>query len=109
MALWLGDLPPHARDRLDFRIGLHFGPAILSRLGSPTQQQISASGDTVNVASRLLEVAKQQHCRLVVSEDLFQAAKASTTLANRIRTAHCFDSRSVERFACSYPKLRPRP
>ena len=79
MTAWLSELPPAARERLDFRIGLHFGPAILSRLGSPTQQQITATGDTVNVASRLLEVAKQQHCRVVVTEDLFQAANASTS------------------------------
>jgi adenylate cyclase len=76
MTAWLAELPPAAQHRLDFRIGLHFGPAILSRLGSPTQQQITATGDTVNVASRLLEVAKQQHCRVVVTEDLFQAANA---------------------------------
>jgi adenylate cyclase len=77
MTAWLAELPPAARDHLDFRIGLHFGPAILSRLGSPTQQQITATGDTVNVASRLLEVAKQHHCRVVVTEDLFQAASAT--------------------------------
>ena len=77
VAAWVADLPPAARDRLDFRIGVHFGPAILSRLGSPTHQQITAAGDTVNVASRLLEVAKQQHCRVVVSEDLFAAATAA--------------------------------
>jgi adenylate cyclase len=76
MTAWLTNLPPAARDRLDFRIGLHFGPAILSRLGSPTQQQITATGDTVNVASRLLEVAKEQHCRVVVTEDLVRAAGA---------------------------------
>jgi adenylate cyclase len=76
MTAWLSELPPAARDRLDFRIGLNFGPAILSRLGSPTQQQITATGDTVNVASRLLEVAKQQNCRVVVTEDLFGAASA---------------------------------
>jgi adenylate cyclase len=74
MTAWLASLPPAARERLDFRIGLHFGPAILSRLGSPTQQQITATGDTVNVANRLLEVAKQRHCRVVVTEDLFRAA-----------------------------------
>jgi adenylate cyclase len=74
MTAWLAELPPAARDRLDFRIGLNYGPAILSRLGSPTQQQITATGDTVNVASRLLEVAKQQQRRVVVTEDLFQAA-----------------------------------
>jgi adenylate cyclase len=77
VAAWLADLPPAARDRLDFRIGAHFGPAILSRLGSPTHQQITATGDTVNVASRLLEVAKQLHCRIVVTEDLFKAALTS--------------------------------
>ena len=77
MTAWLANLPPAARERLDFRIGLHFGPVILSRLGSPTQQQITATGDTVNVASRLLEVAKQQHCRIVVTEDLFQAASVT--------------------------------
>jgi adenylate cyclase len=82
MTAWLAKLPPAAQHRLDFRIGLHFGPAILSRLGSPTQQQISATGDTVNVANRLLEVAKQQHCRIVVTEDLFQAANAPTPSAS---------------------------
>jgi adenylate cyclase len=77
VADWVTGLPAGARERLDFRIGVHFGPAILSRLGSPTHQQITASGDTVNVASRLLEVAKQQHCRVVVSEDLIAAARSS--------------------------------
>jgi adenylate cyclase len=80
MTAWLTNLPPAARDRLDFRIGLHFGPAILSRLGSPTQQQITATGDTVNVASRLLEVAKEQHCRVVVTEDLVRAAGAAPSV-----------------------------
>jgi adenylate cyclase len=82
MIAWLAGLPPAARGRLDFRIGLHFGPAILSRLGSPTQQQITATGDTVNVANRLLEVAKQQHCRVVITEDLFQAAGAPSPSAS---------------------------
>jgi class 3 adenylate cyclase len=37
-------------------------------LGSP------AAGDTVNVASRLLEVSKQHHVLMAVSEDLYRAA-----------------------------------
>jgi adenylate cyclase len=77
VAAWMAALPAAVRDRLDFRIGLHFGPTVLSRLGSPTHQQITATGDTVNVASRLLEVAKQQHCRIVVAEDVFAAASAT--------------------------------
>jgi adenylate cyclase len=93
VAAWLTDLPPGARDRLDFRIGAHFGPAILSRLGSPTHQQITATGDTVNVASRLLEVAKQQHCRIVVSEDLF--ARARATLPGQVLDAGTYASLTV--------------
>jgi len=77
VAAWLSDLPSAAKDRLDFRIGAHFGPVVISRLGSPTHQQITVSGDTVNVASRLLEVAKQQNCRVVVTEDLFAAASGA--------------------------------
>jgi len=87
VAAWVADLPPAARDRLDFRIGAHLGPAILSRLGSPTHQQITAAGDTVNVASRLLEVAKQHQCRIVVSEDLFTAAIATPGSSPKVDTA----------------------
>jgi adenylate cyclase len=77
VAAWLAGLPPVARDRLDFRLGAHFGPAVISRLGSARHQQITAAGDTVNAASRLLEIAKQQHCRVVVTEDLLAAAGAT--------------------------------
>ncbi len=76
MTAWLGALPPVARDRLSARIGGHFGPAVVSRLGPAHHQHITATGDTVNVTSRLLEVAKQQHCVVVVSEELCAAANA---------------------------------
>jgi adenylate cyclase len=78
---WLNDLPPAGRGRLSVRIGGHFGPAVLSRLGSDLQQHIAATGDTVNVASRLLEVSKIQHCAIVVSEDLFTAADGALSPA----------------------------
>jgi adenylate cyclase len=76
IAAWLRDLPPVARDALSARIGAHFGPAVVSRLGPAHHQHITATGDTVNVTSRLLEVAKQQRCAVVVSEDLCAAAAA---------------------------------
>jgi adenylate cyclase len=72
---WILDLPPAAKERLSVRIGGHFGPAVVSRLGPAHHQHITATGDTVNVTSRLLEVAKQQHCSVVVSEDLWNAAR----------------------------------
>ncbi|MBV9288167.1 MAG: adenylate/guanylate cyclase domain-containing protein, partial [Hyphomicrobiales bacterium] len=53
------------------------GPVVLSRLGSPSHQNITVTGDTVNAASRLLEVAKHERCRVVVTEDLIAAARAA--------------------------------
>jgi adenylate cyclase len=71
---WVADLPPAARDRLSPRVGGHFGPVILCRLGTADHQHISAAGDTVNVASRLLEVAKERGAAIALSEDLYRAA-----------------------------------
>jgi adenylate cyclase len=75
VARWLGTLVPTARDRMSLRIGGHFGPAVLSRLGSRTHQHITATGDTVNAASRLLEVAKEQRANVLITEDLHKAAQ----------------------------------
>ena len=67
-------LPPVAKSRLRVRIGGHFGTVTLSRLGAPEHQHVTATGDTVNAASRLLEIAKQQDSSVIVSEDLWNAA-----------------------------------
>lgn len=77
---WLGGLPPVARDRLSARIGGHAGPVVVSRLGPAHHQHVTASGDTVNVASRLLEIAKQQSANIIVSDDLCEAARPSGSL-----------------------------
>jgi adenylate cyclase len=74
---WLGTLPPVAKDRLSVRIGGHFGPVVLSRLGAAEHQHVTATGDTVNVASRLLEIAKQQRSSVIVTDDLWNAATES--------------------------------
>jgi adenylate cyclase len=74
LSAWLASLPPVAQEGLRSRIGAHFGPVILSRLGAAVHQHITATGDTVNVASRLMEVAKDCKAQIVVSEDLCRAA-----------------------------------
>jgi adenylate cyclase len=71
---WLAALPPIARERLSVRIGGHCGPVVVSRLGPVHHQHVTATGDTVNATSRLLEVAKQQRCSVVITEHLFAAA-----------------------------------
>jgi adenylate cyclase len=80
---WLEGLPPIARERLSVRIGGHFGPAVVSRLGPAHHQHVTATGDTVNVTSRLLEVAKQQHAAVVVSEDLCGATRLADPFEGR--------------------------
>lgn len=60
------------------RVGGHFGPVVLSRLGHENQQQIAATGDCVNVANRLQEVAKSHHASIALSVGLVDAADRST-------------------------------
>ncbi len=56
------------------RAGVHFGPVVLSRLGHEHQQQITVTGDCVNVASRLMEVAKEHDSLVAMSSELMEAA-----------------------------------
>jgi adenylate cyclase len=70
---WIASLPPAMRGQLGFKIGAHFGPIVASRLGE-SHQHITATGDTVNVASRLMEVAAQNCARLAMTDTLLDAA-----------------------------------
>src|SRR5262245_55163957 len=77
ISTWLSTQPPVARERLGARISGHVGAAVVSLLGAANHQHVTATGDTVNVASRLLEVAKQKGSGIVVSEALWVAAGAA--------------------------------
>jgi adenylate cyclase len=75
---WLDGLAPEVRRRLGVRVGGHLGAIVASRLGGDAHQHITCTGDCVNVASRLLEVAAQQHAVLAISTDLFNRARAAS-------------------------------
>jgi adenylate cyclase len=77
LSAWLSTLPPVAQERLSARISGHIGVAVVSLLGAADHQHVTATGDTVNVASRLLEIAKQKGSGIVVSEALWVAAGAA--------------------------------
>ena len=70
------------------RTGLHYGSVILSRLGAQNHQQVTVSGDTVNLASRLMEIAKSENARIVATSDfasrLTQSAFLIGTKSTRI-------------------------
>ncbi len=72
---WLATLPRPIGSRIGFKIGTHFGPIVASRLGGRNHQHITATGDTVNVASRLMEVAARYDVRLALSHTLREAAE----------------------------------
>lgn len=55
------------KSALDLAIGIHAGPAIIGALGDPRRLEFTALGTTVNLASRLEEVAKAHNRRLVIS------------------------------------------
>jgi adenylate cyclase len=71
---WIASLPPSIRDQIGFKIGAHSGTIIASRLGGTSHEHITATGDTVNVASRLMEVAAQRGARLALSDTVLGEA-----------------------------------
>ncbi len=65
--------------KVGFKIGAHCGPVVASRLGTGNRQQITATGDTVNVASRLMEVAAGRGSEIAFSAALVHAASQGGT------------------------------
>jgi adenylate cyclase len=77
---WLASLPPAVKSRLGFKVGAHFGTIVASRLGGGSYHHITATGDTVNVASRLMEVAAGRGVELALSDELFRAVGRDRSL-----------------------------
>ncbi|MPZ33935.1 MAG: 2Fe-2S iron-sulfur cluster binding domain-containing protein [Rhodospirillales bacterium] len=55
-------------------IGLHSGPTIVGEMGYARTTQLTAIGDTVNIASRLETLTKEFTAELVVSQELLDRA-----------------------------------
>ena len=54
-------------------IGVNVGPCVAGSVGAPTRMQYTLLGDTVNLASRLLEISKKLDVPVVLSEDVVRA------------------------------------
>ena len=79
---WLFSLRPAISSKLGFKVGAHFGVIVASRLGGGSYHHITATGDTVNVASRLMEVAASHGAELAASDELLRAAGPDCALLN---------------------------
>ncbi|WP_159952495.1 adenylate/guanylate cyclase domain-containing protein [Rhizobium sp. 18065] len=65
--------------QLQIAIGIHSGHAVVGTLGYGRTKNMTAIGDTVNVASRLEAVAKQFNVPLVVSEPVARLSGVDLT------------------------------
>src|SRR5580692_11759006 len=79
---WLVSLRLTTVPKLGFKVGAHFGVIVASRLGGGSYHHITATGDTVNVASRLMEVAASHGAELAASDELLRAAGPDCALLN---------------------------
>lgn len=68
---------PGAPSALRLCVGLHAGPAVVACLGGDRFRQLTATGDTVNVASRLERLTRQHDAGIAVSGTVIEAAHAS--------------------------------
>ncbi|WP_119459920.1 adenylate/guanylate cyclase domain-containing protein [Rhodospirillaceae bacterium SYSU D60014] len=76
---WTEELTRAGRAPLRIGIGVHYGPVVIARLGGDTQRQLTAAGDTVNVASRLEALTRHHDAAIALSA----AAAAAVRSAGR--------------------------
>ncbi|CAO5679454.1 MAG: hypothetical protein HEEMFOPI_01572 [Holosporales bacterium] len=61
------------KPKLETRIGLHFGEAIVGNMGSTDRMNYTIIGDNVNLASRLEGINKYYGTKIIVSDAIYQA------------------------------------
>lgn len=62
--------------KLDIRVGMHYGEAIVGELGAASSKRLSAIGDAVNLASRIEQANKGVNTRLLVSQAVYEQIKS---------------------------------
>jgi adenylate cyclase len=55
-------------------IGLSAGPVVAGNIGAAQRYEYTVIGDPVNEAARLTELAKENPCRLLASEEIVSRA-----------------------------------
>lgn len=76
IAEWNTELEALGEPPVRLRIGIHYGPVVVARLGGTQQRHMSVAGDTVNVASRLEQLARAMMTPILVSGAVVDATRA---------------------------------
>lgn len=115
----LADLNQQRRTRGDeplaMSLSVHTGPVVAGIIGSTDRHEFTVIGDTVNVASRLVQVCKEHGWDVLVTEASVAAARAAglepqlgesaeVTVRGRaeaVRVHHCFEASPVAEFSGS--------
>lgn len=81
-----GHLSSHFGAELSLRVGIHFGPAIIGRIGHPARQQLTAIGDTVNIAARVEAQNKELRTQLLITEECYEQVRDSVVVGDDFKT-----------------------
>ncbi len=73
-----GGPSPAGEDPVRLAVGLHIGPVAIEVMGGASRAEVSAAGDTVNVASRLQDLTRELDVDVVASEAVIEAARAAS-------------------------------
>lgn len=67
-------------------IGIHSGHAIVGNIGHPNKIQLTAIGDTVNLASRVESLNKENSTHLLITQPVYEKLKNHIVLGKEIQT-----------------------
>lgn len=72
---WNAELEKEGEPPVRLRIGVHYGPVVVARLGGTQQRHMSVAGETVNLASRLEQLARAMMTPILVSGAVVDATR----------------------------------
>ena len=77
------NLTEELEEPLRMGIGIHTGPAVVGHMGHGMALYLTAVGDTVHVACRLLELTKEYNCQIIISDLVAEGAGIDVSVFGR--------------------------
>ncbi|MCR4315988.1 MAG: CHASE2 domain-containing protein [Planctomycetes bacterium] len=72
---WREELMEEGHPKLDQRIGINTGPAVVGMMGSSDRLNYTVIGDTINLGARLEAAGKEYKCNMIIGQQTFEEAK----------------------------------